>query len=106
MTVCFPDSPGDGPFGIDCPVTICADGAAARPHGNALIPTSATTSFRTVISPPVASLTRRGTLSLSSALGWPPPCISDRRSGSGRPCPPGVVLPGGERQLRREGRRP
>src|SRR5438046_9960681 len=70
------------------------------------IPTSATTSFRTVISPPVASLTRRGTLSLSSALVWPPPCISDRRSGSGRPCPPGVVLPGGERQLRREGRRP
>src|SRR6267378_2803120 len=106
MTVYFPDSPGDCPIGMNCSVSFCADGADALPHRSALIPTSTTTNFRTVISPPLASLTRRGTLSLSSALGWPLPCVFDRRIGSGRPSPPSVVLRGGERPLRREGRRP
>src|SRR2546427_26974 len=55
---------------------------------------------------PLASLIRRGTLSPSSALGWPPPRTSVRGMHSGRPCPPTVVLPGGERRPRREGRRP
>src|SRR2546421_3057652 len=52
MTVYFPDSPGDCPIGMNCSVIFCADGADALPHRNALIPTSTTTNFRTVISPP------------------------------------------------------
>src|SRR3989441_3900412 len=49
MTVFFRDSTGDCPIGMYCSVISCADGADALPHRNALIPTSATTSFRTVI---------------------------------------------------------
>src|SRR5438105_9725519 len=37
---------------MNCSVIFCADGADALPHRNALIPTSTTTNFRTVISPP------------------------------------------------------
>src|SRR5882672_10161364 len=53
MTVYFPDSPGDCPIGMYCSVIFCAEGADALPHRSALIPTSATTNFRTVISPPL-----------------------------------------------------
>src|SRR2546426_9200256 len=49
MTVYFPDSPGDCPTGMYLSVISCAEAARGPPHRSALIPTTPTTNFPTVI---------------------------------------------------------